>query len=263
LGREQADRELFDRIAGRYATKDIVLSSSLARQYQLLTAMRPVLDQAPNLGTILDVGCGVGAPARYLDGHYERYIGVDQSTAMIEAAVALNRGNPRAEFLARNIKSRDLPTNVADVVLSDGALHHITELDEALDALTRVAKPGAFLVVREPQNSNPILQGMRWIRGVVDSSYSREQIFFSERGLRDLLSRHGITNVEFDFQGFLSTPFAQVVVHPQSLAVPFSRMGILIDRWLDAHLPKRLKKLAFNITAIGRITDRTGESSRQ
>jgi len=124
LTREQADRELFDRIVGRYARKDVVVSSSLARKSQLIAAIKPLLDESPNLGTIVDVGCGVGAPARYLAGHYERYIGVDQSEEMIATATAFNQGNPKAEFIARNIKSSGLPQNVADVVLSDGALHH-------------------------------------------------------------------------------------------------------------------------------------------
>ena len=252
MTREQADRDLFDRIARRYARKDVVASSSLARKSQLLTAIKPLLDESPNLGTVVDVGCGVGAPARYLTGHYERYIGVDQSEEMIEAAVAFNLNNPKAEFIARNIKSSDLQ-DVADVVLSDGALHHITELDEAMDALVRIAKPGAFLVVREPQNGNPLLQAMRWMRGIVDPSYSREQVFFSEGDLRELCSNHGVTDISVEFQGFLSTPFAQVVIHPQFLSVPLSRAAISADRWLDAYLPGPLKKLSFNIVVVGRF----------
>jgi len=243
---------LFDRIARRYARKDGVASSVLARRHQLLAAIEPVLEQLPNLGTIVDVGCGVGATAVYLADHYEHYIGIDQSEEMIKAAIVFNRGNPKAEFIAENVKSRDLPQNVADVILSDGALHHITELDKAMDALTRIAKPGAFLVVREPQNGNPLLQVMRWIRGVVDSSYSREQVFFSETSLRELLS-HNVTDIAVEFQGFLSTPFAQVVIHPQALAIPLSRVAISIDRWLGARLPEPLKKFSFNIIVIGRF----------
>lgn len=253
MPREQSDRDLFDRVAGRYARKDIVASSSLARRHQLLAAIEPVLEQLPNLGTIVDVGCGVGAPAVYLADHYERYIGIDQSEEMIKAAILFNKGNPKAEFIAENVKSRDLPQNVADVILSDGALHHITELDEAMDALLRIAKPGAFLVVREPQNGNPFLQSLRWGRGLVDPSYSKEQIFFSERDLRELFSNRGVTDISVEFQGFLSTPFAQVVMHPQFLSMPLCRAAIAIDRWLGAHLPAPLKKLSFNIIMLGRF----------
>jgi len=253
--REQADQELFDTIADRYARKDVVASSSLARKNQLLFALQPILDQSPNLGTVVDVGCGVGAPARYLEGHYERYVGIDQSEEMIKAAATFNRGNPRAEFMAKNIKSRHLPQNVADVILSDGALHHITELDHAMGSLARIAKPGAFLVVREPQTGNPLVQTMRRVRGIVDSAYSEEQVFFRERDLRSLFASHNITDLSVRFQGFLSPPFAQVVMHPQALTVRLSKLAVSIDRWLNAHLPAPLQKLSFNIVVIGRFPE--------
>jgi ubiquinone/menaquinone biosynthesis C-methylase UbiE len=252
--REQADQVLFDRIASRYARKDLVASSSLARKSQLLSAIKPVLDELSNLGTVVDIGCGVGASAKYLAGHYERYVGIDQSKEMIKAAVMFNRGNPRAEFIAGNVKSKNLPRNIADLVLSDGALHHITELEEAMDSLVRIAKPGAFLVVREPQNGNPLLQVMRWIRGIVDSSYSKEQIFFSEKDLRELFETHGIVDLSVEFQGFLSPPFAQAILHPQVLTVPLSRVATRVDSWLNTYLPGVLRKLGFNIVVVGRFT---------
>jgi SAM-dependent methyltransferase len=252
--RERTDRALFDRIASRYARKDSIASSSLARKSQLLSAVKPVLAEWPNLGTVVDIGCGVGASAKYLAGHYERYIGIDQSEEMIKAAVIFNRGNPRAELIAENAKSGDLPQNVADVILSVGALHHMTELEDVMDSLVRIAKPRAFLVAIEPQNSNPLLQVMRWIRGILDSSYSREQIFFSEEHLRDLFVNHGIMDLSVEFQGFLTPPFAQLVLHPQALVAPLSRVAIQVDSWLNTHLPRWLRKLSFNIVVVGRFT---------
>ena len=180
-------------------------------------------------------------------------MGVDQSTGMIEAAVAFNRGNPRAEFVAEDVTASSLWRDLADVILSDGALHHVSDLDETMVSLVRIAKPGAFLVVREPQNGNPLLQVVRWMRGIVDSSYSREQVFFSEEDLRHLLENHGIRDVLVRFRGFLAPPFAQVVMSPQALTVPLSRAAIRADRWLDARLPDRMKGLSFNIVVVGRF----------
>lgn len=252
--REQADQALFDRVADQYSKKDSTASSSLARESQLLTALKPVLEQVPTLGTVVDIGCGVGAPAQYLVDHYERYIGIDQSKSMIEAARRFNRQNPKAQFLIRNVKSSDLPLNEADLVLSIGALHHMTELSNVMDSLVRIAKPEAFMVIIEPQNGNPLLQVMRWVRSVVDSSYSRGQAFFSEKDLTDLLASHGVTNPLVDFQGFLSPPFAQVIMRPQALVTPISRMASRVDTWLAKSLPRSLKKLAFNIVIIARFT---------
>jgi SAM-dependent methyltransferase len=255
--REQADQALFDDIAARYARKDAVPSSALARQAQLLSAIKPLLDRSLNLGTVVDIGCGIGAAANYLRGHYERYIGIDQSPEMIARAKVFNRHCHQAEFLAENVKSRALLTDVADLVISIGALHHMTDLDGVMHALIGIAKPGAHLVVIEPQNGNPLIQMMRWIRGIVDTSYSTEQIFFSETDLRALFTDHNLGNLVVDFQGFFTPPFAQVVMQPQTLTVPLCRAAIRADAWLHRHLPRWLGRLSFNIVATGQFAGET------
>jgi len=247
---------LFDRIAASYARKDSMASLSFVRGSQLRSAVKPLLDERADLGTIVDIGCGIGAPARYLDGHYQRYIGIDHSEEMIKQAVMFNRDNPRAEFMAKNIKSTGLPRNVADVVLSIGALHHMAELEEVMGSLVSLAKPGASLVAIEPQNKNPLLQLIRWIGGLVVQSYSKEQIFFSEEDLKDLFTASGCTDISVEFQGYLSTPFAQIVMHPQAVILPLSRMAVAADGWLDENLPGPLKKLSFNIVVRGRFPEK-------
>ncbi len=252
--REELDRHLFDRTAPKYAKKDLVASSSIARRFQLLSALRPVLRELPCLGIVVDIGCGVGAPAHYLLGLYEQYLGIDQSREMILVAQALNQSNRGADFRVANVKQVDLPPDMADLILSIGALHHMTALGEVMDALSKIAKPGAFLVLIEPQNSNPAIQLMRRARTILDRSYSSDQVFFSETELVDLLAGHGITDLVVDYQGFISPAFAQVVMYPQVLSVPLSRMATRMDLWLASHLPKRMKRLAFNIVIVGTFT---------
>jgi SAM-dependent methyltransferase len=251
MDREIKDQALFDTIADQYAQKDIVPSSAIARQGQLLAALQPLLNQSTHLGTIIDIGCGVGAPAQYLQGLYERYIGIDQSAEMIEAACIFNQTRTGTEFLASNIKTVTLPDHTADVILSVGALHHMSELDEVMECLVRLAKPGATLVVLEPQNGNPVIQGMRWLRGAIDQAYSDEQIFFSEEELNDLFTRHGIIDLNKTFQGFLAPPFAEVILPPQFITRHLSRLAILGDFWLQTYLPAALQKLSFNIIFTG------------
>jgi SAM-dependent methyltransferase len=255
MEREQADRTLFNEIARRYAKKDIAPSSSLARKSQLLSAIAPVLKRTTSLGTVVEIGCGVGAPALYLNGHYENYIGIDQSERMIKAARELNRNTHQTEFIAANVKSENLPPNTADTILSVGALHHMTPLDDVIDSLNRIARPGAFLVVIEPQNNNPLIQVMRWTRGIIDPSYSQEQVFFSTEELKNLFTRHGITELEVDFQGFLTPPFAQVIIPPQILTAHLVRLTIRSEKWLHANMPNFLKQFSFNIVVIGRFTE--------
>lgn len=251
MTREHEDRLLFDRIAAKYAHKDVAVSSALARKDQLLTAMRQAADGSARWGTIVDVGCGVGAPAHYLQGHYQEYIGIDQSAEMIEAAKIFNRDMPQARFLADNVKETHVPPHSADVILSIGALHHMTELDKVMESLVSIAKPGAKFVVIEPQNGNPLIQFMRGVRGLVDKAYSREQIFFSEAELVDLFTRHGITQLKITYQGYFSTPFAQVIASSNVLLVALSRLSVRMDNWLHIHLRGPLQKLSFDIIITG------------
>jgi SAM-dependent methyltransferase len=255
MSREQEDKTLFDRIAKKYARKDANDSSALARKSKLISALKPVLDRTRNLGTVVDIGCGAGGPAKYLAGFYEHYIGIDQSEELIKAARDLHRDNPRADFIAANIKAEGLPRQVADVVLSDGALHHMSELDKVMGSLSRIAKPGAFFIAIEPQNTNPVIMGMRWLRGRLDPAYSLEQVFFSPKDLQNLFANAGLSVPVIDYQGFFSTPFAEVVLVPQALFVPFSRLASAVDRWLQVHLPPAVKKISFNIVATGRFPE--------
>jgi len=253
MNREQRDQALFDRIAGRYARKDSLVSSATARREKLLFALAPLLEKSKDLGTMVDVGCGAGGPATYLRGRYQRYIGIDYSRELIAIARHLHRDNSRAEFIAGNIKEQDLPARVADLVLCDGALHHMTDLDLVLKALAGIAKPGAFIVTIEPQGSNPFIAGMRRLRGLLDRSYSQDQVSFSQADLQVLFSQIGITGLLFRFQGFFSTPFAEVPLSPQALFAPLGRLAGAMDRGLQERMPTLMRRLAFNIVASGRF----------
>lgn len=249
--REIQDRALFDQIAHQYAQKDRTPSSSTARQGQLLAAIAPLLQQNRTLGIVVDIGCGVGAPAQYLKGFYERYIGIDQSQEMIQAAEVLNQPLDNTEFVAANVKAIPLPNHSADVVLAVGALHHMSDLDEVVSSLTKLAKPGGLLLIIEPQSANPLIQGLRWLRKKIDQGYSEDQIFFAEQELVDLLHRQQIKIQDITYRGFLAPPFAEVIIPPQVLSSRLSQWAVQTDRWLDRYLPKPLQKLSFNICITG------------
>lgn len=253
MSRERKDQILFDEIAEKYMRKDIAPSSTLPRKAQLVTAIQSFLEKKNTLGTVVDIGCGIGAPAKYLTGLYDRYIGIDQSAEMISVARYFNRKEKQAEFIADNIKGPQVPKKIADIILSIGALHHMTELERVMETLVEIAKPNTDLLIIEPQNANPLIQGMRWLRGKIDKGYSEEQIFFSEAELVELLTNAGIMDLKISYQGYLSTPFAQVIIPPQFLTYRLSQTAILIDRWLQAHLKGELRKLSFNIIITGKF----------
>lgn len=252
---EQKDRELFDLIAIDYAKKDVVPSSSHARKYQLMSAIGGVLKDVGSTGTIVDIACGVGAPAKYLSQHYSKYTGVDYSSELINQARIFNYGNDRVTFINKNIKDITVGDigGSADIILAVGALHHMTDLNQVVLYLRTVAKPNGWLVAIEPSGSNPIVQLLRKLRTKVDTKYSVDQRYFSKKELILLLKSAGFRDIIITGQGFFSPPFAQVIMRPQWLFYPLSRFFTLIDKFLDTHLSKSFKFLSWNYVIQARF----------
>ena len=72
----RADKALFDRIARDYVSKDLKECCRVARRQRLRQTLRSL--PVP-MGRILEVGCGGGFTAQYLEGLFESYTGVDHS----------------------------------------------------------------------------------------------------------------------------------------------------------------------------------------
>lgn len=245
---ESEDRALFERIAESYAKKDSIKSTHCAREYMMRSVLDPVIKDSQKIEVFYEVACGAGGIARLLEGRYVRFVGIDYAEHLIHIARKNHSDIAGAEFVVLNVKDlgeSDLPP--ADYMFTTGSLHHFTNLDEVFCSLKKKAKPGAKFLAIEPQNGNVFVQALRFIRGLVDSGYSKEQHFFSEDELRALLVKHGFREIEFQYHGFFSPPFAQVPLYPQWFFARVSSLSIHADKILDRLNLGRLKKLSWNI----------------
>lgn len=249
--RQSKDHELFNRIAGDYARKDVVQSTAVVRKHKLIKSVDFLLSEEKGLGTILDIGCGVGAPSWFLEGHYDTYIGIDCSEKLIEQA-ELHKKSSSVRFVVADLTNMEIDAN-ADVVLAVGVLHHITELDAVMTSIKNVAKPGAYFVAIEPHRMNPFVQLLRRIRKRIDSSYSEEQRFFKPSELVDLLEKNGFEDISYKFHGFISTPFGEVILKPQWLFSRISQAAVFFDSVLDRILPTFLKFMSWNVIIRARF----------
>jgi ubiquinone/menaquinone biosynthesis C-methylase UbiE len=253
-GREHRDRELFDHIATQYALKDTVESTRGPRRYQLAFALEPIWAQIRPNPTIVEVACGFGASAQYLAGRYGKYLGIDYSSQIIEAASSSHSNlGASAKFVCANVKDVDVGAEKADLIFAVGALHHMTDLDGVFASMKKMAAPSAMFVALEPYRGNPFVQSLRFLRGKVDRSYSEEQTYFSRAELEELCTRNGLTEASTELEGFLTPPFAQVLLKPEWLAERGSRAAIAIDSLLDRHLPAPLRWTAWNVVLRARF----------
>jgi SAM-dependent methyltransferase len=243
---EEADRALFDRIARDYVRKDLTESCRIAREQRLRQTLRPI---GANVGHLLEVGCGGGFAARYLDGLYETYTGVDYSEELIGYAQRYNAG-PAREFLSANIKDF-VARRRFDVILMVGVLHHMPDPAGILERLRGLLAPEGLVVVNEPQRGNPAISALRWLRKRVDSSYSPDQVEFSEGELRALFESSGYDVKSFP-QGLLSTPFAETQPFPQAISLWLSRLATRVDPTLERIMKVTpARHLAWNAVVVG------------
>jgi ubiquinone/menaquinone biosynthesis C-methylase UbiE len=130
-----------------YATPDVA-----ATRIAAFRAASPRLGQ-----TVVDVGCGPGFLVHELAkavGPEGQVIGVDISDTML--ALARRRCAGLNHVRLENAEARDLPlaNEALDVACALQVYGYVKELDEALEELRRVVRPGGHVVILDTDFSN-------------------------------------------------------------------------------------------------------------
>ena len=101
----------------------------------------------------LDFGCGVGRLTRALGSRFDRAVGVDIASSMIEQARSLNRDLANCEFVVNERDDlRIFPDRSFDFIYSNITLQHIDPVHtrKYLDEFFRILAPGGILVFQLP-----------------------------------------------------------------------------------------------------------------
>ena len=247
---ETRDKDLFNRIGQQYASKDTYPPSSNARRFQAETLMEFIAKAhgKSKFKNILDIGCGNGATALYLEKYYDMYTGIDHSAKLIEIATG-SYGTKKARFLSTNIKDFGEYSGF-DLIMGNGILHHITDLEGTLKWLRGQCNDETVFAFIEPQRGNPAIQLMRRIRKLVDKNYSEDQVFFLKSELARIFNGAGFRTDKLYYFGYFSVPFAQVILKPQWVFNPVSRICINIDRWIQNRWENRMSWIMMIIASI-------------
>jgi 2-polyprenyl-3-methyl-5-hydroxy-6-metoxy-1,4-benzoquinol methylase len=124
---------------------------------------REVLPLLAPRGRWIDVGCGSGVFSRILAGRGADVLGVDGSSAMIEAARA-SEGEPAPRYEVRTIESLENEPGGCDGVLCLSVIEYLDEPTAVLAILTRLLRPGGALVLSVPNRHSGLRRAQSVLR---------------------------------------------------------------------------------------------------
>lgn len=254
------DRELFDSIGTAYNKKDILQASALARKRRIwatVTALEQFLrvSNRIGLGDVLDIGCGAAWNADYLEGHYNTYTGVDYSAALIELAQRRLGKNQAIQLRCDDASAVSLRQGSIDTVIGVGVLHHMQHPEKVLAHIKPAIRVSGLVAFNEPQSSNPVVHGLRWLRKRIDAHYSDAQFDYNPDDLCRQFMNAGYRIEDIRYQGILSTPFAEVALPFQALASLASRTAIRVETLIERRFPRAIRHLTWNVIIVARKTE--------
>lgn len=95
----------------------------------------------------LDAGCGSGRHTLVLADRFDEVIGIDPSAEMIRLATA-RRSHPNIAYRHADLMGLCDPDGF-DLVVSVNTLHHLPDLDGALDHLRQLTRPAGLVVLAD------------------------------------------------------------------------------------------------------------------
>ena len=246
--RSQQDQDLFDNISEQYCKKDINKASRIARKHRLFQT----LGRNSTTLRVLELGCGAGFGAEYLQGHYSHYTGVDYSAKLLDLAKQRIK-DPKVNWICANFQELDT-NNKYDLIFMIGVLHHVEDIDAALTKCFELLAIGGTLIVNEPQPNNFLIHNMRKLRKKLDSHYSSYQEELEPKFIINKFKKAGLSEINFRPQGLFSTPFAEVAFKPESFYAAIVQYFCNWDKYLENNHSNWLNNLTWNCIVSGQKT---------
>jgi len=98
---------------------------------------------------VVEIGCGTGQLTNFLAIAHRTVVGTDMCLNSLRLAqkFKIEHDLERATFAQMNLFQPALKDGFFDVVISNGVLHHTSDCREAFRRISRLARPGGYVVV--------------------------------------------------------------------------------------------------------------------
>jgi phosphoethanolamine N-methyltransferase len=110
----------------------------------------------PHGAKVLDVGCGIGGPAKFLfDKFNAEVLGIDLARNCVSIANKRYEKNPRLNFIVADALTHSFEDNTFDLIYSRDVILHIASKEKLFSRLLAATKPGGKLIVTDYCASSP------------------------------------------------------------------------------------------------------------
>ncbi|GAB3044584.1 arsenite methyltransferase [Spirosoma litoris] len=188
----------YDELNGYVAEADLGLGCGLPTQF---VQIKPG-------DTVVDLGSGAGNDcfvARAETGETGRVIGLDMTPAMIDRARKNTKtlGFTNVEFVYGDIEDMPLPSNLADVVVSNCVMNLVPDKQKAVGETFRILKPGGHFsisdIVLKGELPAGLQQDAELYVGCVSGAIQKNEYL-------QLIQENGFTNIIVQKEREISLP---------------------------------------------------------
>lgn len=173
-------------------------------------------------GKALEIGCGTGLFTEMFAHSAMKITAVDISQPLIDLAAKRGISSNRVEFVCARFE--DIRSNATfDAVIGSSVLHHL-EVEQSLEKIFQLLKPGGRLAFAEPNLLNPQIFAERTFLRPVLKQVSPDETAFVRWGLAGLLRRKGFEHIRIQPVDWL---------HP-AVPQPFIRAVSAVGRMLES-----------------------------
>ncbi len=165
---------------------------------------------------VLEWGCGRGELAHFLAADTAHVTGTDLCGPFIEEATR-RFGHERLRFVQSNLATemgRKALGNEWDAIVGNGILHHLYfHIDDALQSMRAMLKPGGRFVFWEPNLFNPYVFATFSFMPLRElTKLEPDEMAFTPRWIIRHLRRAGFSDIEVSFRDFVlpNLPFQLV-----------------------------------------------------
>jgi ubiquinone/menaquinone biosynthesis C-methylase UbiE len=197
----QVQRHHYNKIAAAYTAN---LNYPHTQEY-LAYLDRVVLDAVGQggLGTVLELCCGRGEAPLLLKGRMSRYIGIDISENMLQAARELH-DDTSSIFLQGDATRVPMASESMDTVVMLGGVHHVPDRARLFAEIARVLKPGGRFLYREPVSDFILWRALRAaiyrLSPMLDASTERPLLY---EETVPIVERAGLQSLRYRTHGLL------------------------------------------------------------